>query len=129
MNDGNPLELLGLGPNATLADVKRAYFGLLPAHPPERDPDGFRRLRDAYDTLRKPGALERAARVQGFSRADALAELDARLGPVIEAATAAHAEVAGAQELDARLDALLAESTWAELIAWGETVDGSPRDH
>lgn len=123
MSDINPLELLGLGADATAADVKRAYFGLLPRYPPERDPDGFRRLREAYDALRRPGGLERAAAGRGFSREAALAELDARLAPLQAAAVSALASAAAEKELDARLDHLLSITTWTELLAWGKEIE------
>src|SRR6478736_1556213 len=37
--------------------LKRAYLKKVRAHPPERDPEGFRRVREAYEFLR---ALEPA---------------------------------------------------------------------
>lgn len=36
------------------AAVKRAYRRALAEHPPDTDPDGFRRIRDAYELLRDP---------------------------------------------------------------------------
>lgn len=123
MSDLNPLEILGLGANATPTDVKRAYFELLPQYPPERDPDGFRRLRDAYDALRRPGGLERAASGRGFSREAALAELDARLSPLEAAAARALASAALEKELEVRLEHFLSGSTWTEILAWGNPND------
>lgn len=52
----NPYVVLGLKPTCTDAEIKTAYFGLVKAHPPERDPEGFRRIRSAYDALRTPAA-------------------------------------------------------------------------
>lgn len=46
-----PFAVLGLVPTNDLGAVKRAYFGLLPRHRPETDPEGFRRLREAYEQL------------------------------------------------------------------------------
>lgn len=47
------LELLGLttGEPVTHDQLRRAYLRRLRAHPPERDPDGFRRLREAFERL------------------------------------------------------------------------------
>jgi curved DNA-binding protein CbpA len=42
------------------ARIKQAYRTALRQHPPDRDPDGFRRVRRAYETLSNPWpALER----------------------------------------------------------------------
>lgn len=48
----NPYETLGLAPAATEAEIKQTYFALVREHPPERDPDGFKRIRAAYEKLR-----------------------------------------------------------------------------
>jgi hypothetical protein len=47
------LELLGLDPGEPLTHdrLRRAYLRRLRAYPPERDPDGFRRLREAFEQL------------------------------------------------------------------------------
>jgi hypothetical protein len=33
-------------------EIRRAYFAAVREHSPERDPEGFRRVREAYDRLR-----------------------------------------------------------------------------
>jgi hypothetical protein len=38
------------------AAIKRAYRHAVVKHPPDTDPDGFRRVRDAYELLRDPWA-------------------------------------------------------------------------
>jgi len=58
MND--PFAILGLAPTRELGAVKRAWFTALPKHPPESDPEGFRRLRDAYEKLSTPAGLTAA---------------------------------------------------------------------
>ncbi len=56
MNIADPYAILGLTRQATLLDIKKAYFKLVRQHPPESDPDGFRRIRNAYEGLRTPQA-------------------------------------------------------------------------
>ena len=50
----DPRALLGLGPNPTNEDVRQAYLRKVRAHPPERDPAMFEKVRDAYELLRDP---------------------------------------------------------------------------
>jgi curved DNA-binding protein CbpA len=46
---------LGLGDaEEDAAAIKRAYRRAVLQHPPDTDPDGFRRIRDAYELLRDP---------------------------------------------------------------------------
>jgi hypothetical protein len=53
---------LGLGPaEQDPAVIKRAYRRAVAEHPPDLDPDAFRRIRDAYELLRDP--WERAKEV------------------------------------------------------------------
>jgi hypothetical protein len=42
------------------AMLRRSYRAALRAHPPDRDPDGFRRIREAYELLRAPVGASRA---------------------------------------------------------------------
>lgn len=48
----DPYAVLELPRTATSAEIKRAYFGLVRLHPPEREPDAFKRIRAAYEQLR-----------------------------------------------------------------------------
>jgi len=50
----DPYSVLGLEHSATGAEIKQAYFALVRAHPPEREPDVFKRIRAAYEQLREP---------------------------------------------------------------------------
>ena len=50
----DPYAVLGLTRTATAAQIKQAYFALVRAHPPERDPETFKRIRAAYERLRDP---------------------------------------------------------------------------
>ncbi len=54
--NADPYTELGLTRQATMLEIKKAYFRLVRDHPPERDPDGFRRVRTAYEALRTPVA-------------------------------------------------------------------------
>jgi hypothetical protein len=48
---------LGLDPaEQDPAVIKRAYRRAVAEHPPDMDPDAFRRIRDAYELLRDPWA-------------------------------------------------------------------------
>lgn len=48
----NPFATLGLDETADDAAVRAAYLAAVRAHPPDRDPDGFQRIREAYDAIR-----------------------------------------------------------------------------
>ena len=50
----NPYAALGLNRAATLDEIKQAYFNQVRQHPPEREPDAFKRIRAAYDQLKTP---------------------------------------------------------------------------
>jgi curved DNA-binding protein CbpA len=47
----NPFAVLGLDETADDAAVRAAYLVALRQSPPDRDPEGFRRIREAYDAL------------------------------------------------------------------------------
>jgi curved DNA-binding protein CbpA len=50
----DPYVGLGLTRQASSAEIKRAYFEQVRLHPPEREPEEFKRIRAAYDQLRDP---------------------------------------------------------------------------
>jgi curved DNA-binding protein CbpA len=50
----DPYATLGLGREAAPEEIKRAYFALVRANPPERNPVEFKRIRAAYERLRDP---------------------------------------------------------------------------
>jgi curved DNA-binding protein CbpA len=56
----DPFAVLGLEPDADDEAVRRAYRAALRAHPPASDPEGFKRVRAAYEALRD-GEARRAA--------------------------------------------------------------------
>lgn len=51
----NPYKVLGIERTASEAEIKQAYFALIRQNPPERDPEGFKRIRAAYEKLRATG--------------------------------------------------------------------------
>ena len=85
---GDDLELLGLaaGEPVTHDQVRRAYLRRLRLHPPERDPEGFRRLREAFERMEPWARLQDLVRVAKARR---------------DAAGGGGREGAGADELDA----------------------------
>lgn len=53
--DKSPFAILRIAPTLDLAAIKRAYFTALAEHPPHSDPDGFKRIRAAYEALGSRG--------------------------------------------------------------------------
>jgi len=47
-----PFEVLDINDSADDEQIKKAYLSKVRQHPPERDPDGFRRVRAAYEAVR-----------------------------------------------------------------------------
>ena len=52
MMSGN--EILGVAANASEAEIRAAYLGKVKEFPPDRSPEEFEKIRDAYDMLRDP---------------------------------------------------------------------------
>jgi curved DNA-binding protein CbpA len=48
----DPYSELGVARTAMPAEIKQAYFALVRAYPPEREPQTFKRIRAAYEQLR-----------------------------------------------------------------------------
>ena len=71
----DPYAVLGLDRSAGADDVRRAYLRLIRVHRPESNPEQFKRVRSAYDTLRSP--LRRAElAVQAFDETVSEPDLD-----------------------------------------------------
>jgi hypothetical protein len=47
----DPYQVLGVSPGASLDEIRQAYWEQVRAHPPERDPEAFKRIRAAYEQL------------------------------------------------------------------------------
>jgi hypothetical protein len=50
----NANEILGVPANASVEDVRAAYLEKVKEFPPDRSPEEFEKVRDAYDRLRDP---------------------------------------------------------------------------
>lgn len=44
-------ERLGLSQSASESEIKKAFYAAVRLHPPEKDADNFKKIREAYDTL------------------------------------------------------------------------------
>ena len=67
MDGERALDTLGVTRDASEEDIRRAYLRRVKAHPPERDPEGFQRAREAYELLKGTPWLftSRAMKVPG----------------------------------------------------------------
>ncbi len=52
-------ETLGIDETGGPVEIKRAYRRAVAAHPPDRDPSGFRAIRSAYELINNPIAYAR----------------------------------------------------------------------
>jgi hypothetical protein len=50
----DPFQVLGIDGDATPEVIRRAYLRRIKESPPERNPEEFERIRDAYKTLQDP---------------------------------------------------------------------------
>lgn len=48
----NPYAILGVSRQASDAEIRQAYFKLVRQYPPEKDPNKFKEIRAAYDSLK-----------------------------------------------------------------------------
>ena len=54
MHAMDPIEVLGISQNATDEEIRMAYLLRVREYPPDRAPEQFEKIRDAYETLRDP---------------------------------------------------------------------------
>jgi preprotein translocase subunit Sec63 len=54
MITGDPREILGVSAEAGDEEIRAAYLAKIKQFPPDRHPEEFERVRDAYDHLRDP---------------------------------------------------------------------------
>ena len=50
----DPRGVLGVNQDAGQEEIRAAYVRKVKEHPPDRSPEEFERIRDAYDSLRDP---------------------------------------------------------------------------
>ncbi len=117
--DESPFSVLGIAPTLDPAAIKRAYFTALTKHPPHSDPEGFKRIRVAYEAL---GSRGEAASYLLRSAINVEAELallrerhDAALVRAGQASTAGAANAARVARLTEGLARLNLEETLALL--------------
>ena len=65
MNLDRAAALLGVVATASEAELRSAYLQKVQQHPPDRDPEVFEQIRDAYEHLRNPAVRARAVLVSG----------------------------------------------------------------
>lgn len=113
----DPFAVLGIAPTQDLGTVKRAYFTLLPTHPPETDPQGFRLLRDAYEQLSSLRGLNAAFAAAPVDLAAAERDYSTRFDARIEQ----HARTVSRRQLSGvavqRFVEQFSVKTWDELLA------------
>jgi hypothetical protein len=112
--------VLGIAPTLAPSDVKRGYFAALKRHPPHADPEGFRRIRDAYERLSSGEALIAAYMASPPDISAVLAELEATIGAEIARVAETHA--LGQRDAAAKtalLDTLSRLQLADILAAWG----------
>src|SRR6185295_12452681 len=54
----SPWEILGVPPGCPATELKHAYARLVKRHRPDKDPTGFRRIRDAYESILNGAKIE-----------------------------------------------------------------------
>lgn len=114
MNE-NPFAVLGIAPTTDLAALKRGYFGALKRHPPHADPEGFRRVRAAYEALSMPGALASAWLAAGAAVDADLAALDAEWSAPLAEVRAASQKGSEAATARARFTQWIVAQRWDAL--------------
>jgi hypothetical protein len=113
----SPFAVLGIPATLDPGQVKRGWFRALARHPPHQDPEGFRRLRAAYEALTRPGGLAMAFAASPIDADAALARWNERFEESISRAT----EEARRSEADSALISRFVDATsqlaFAEALA------------
>jgi hypothetical protein len=125
-NEESPFDVLGIAPTFDLGTVKRAYFAALAQHPPHADPDGFRRLRAAYEPLSSTEGLRTAFMLAPPDIAATLTRYRARYDGTLAAAAAACVEAAAAADAGVRFKQSLMQMALAEALSAFAASRSSP---
>ena len=48
----DPYKVLGISPEASIGEIKQAYFTLVKKYSPEKNPEAFKKIRAAYEQIR-----------------------------------------------------------------------------
>ena len=88
-------QVLGISPTKDIKEIKRAYSNMLRLHSPETDPDGFQKVREAYE--------------QAIAKANEAEEQPEPLTPVDEF-------MAKFKEYYDNFEKRIDENTWRELL-------------
>jgi curved DNA-binding protein CbpA len=75
----DPYETLGLTTSAGEAEIRRRYLELVREFPPDRAPERFTAIHDAYEALRDPARRLQALLFQMETKTDSLEGLAADL--------------------------------------------------
>jgi len=95
------LERLGLAGDTGPRELRRAYRKALAQHPPDRDPEGFRAIRGAYELLQRPErALDALLSFETSAPMPQLLELEAEVD--VDRELPRHLVRALVSELDAK---------------------------
>jgi curved DNA-binding protein CbpA len=76
--------VLGVDADASPVDVRHAYTTAIKRHKPDKDPEGFRRVREAFERLQAPLNTAFVASVGSHDGADAASELPPLPDPLAE---------------------------------------------
>lgn len=112
----DPFSVLEIPPTLDSGQVKRAYFRLLAKHPPHQDPEGFRRLRQAYEELTRPGGQAVAYLRAPVDVAAELMAYEERYGAALAQAQAAWQGEQDRQRATERLVEAVGRLTYAEVL-------------
>jgi len=111
-----PFALLGIAPTLDPAAVKRAYFEALARHPPHQDPEGFQRVRGAYEALTRPGALAAAYLTSPLDVRSLAGQARERFDAALEKASAAVLAARTDEEAVARFVERCSRMRWDEAL-------------
>lgn len=112
----DPFSVLEIPPTLDSGQVKRAYFRLLARHPPHQDPEGFRRLRQAYEELTRPGGQAVAYLRAPVDMAAELAVYEGRCGAALAEVQAAWQGAQDRQRATERLVEAVGRLAYADLV-------------
>lgn len=76
----DPWAILGVSVQADDTEVRRAYLQKVKEYPPDRAPEQFERVRDAYEDLRDPRRRCRRMLVAADPQAELVSLLDDAIG-------------------------------------------------